>query len=166
MPGGSIIGGALQAGASIANAIVGAQAAKKQKETIEKRQSDNQAWFDRKYNEDATQRADAQAMINRTQESVRANNRAAAAAQAVMGGTDESMASSRAANNQAMAQAASQIAIAGDARKDNIESTYMSRNDAFNAQLDDVERQRMENIQKATQDMAAAGGSIASSFGL
>lgn len=38
----------------------------------------NQDWYDRRYNEDATQRADAQAMLTRTAEAIRQRNLASA----------------------------------------------------------------------------------------
>lgn len=91
---------------------------KRVKENIQAQQQANQNWYDRRYNEDATQRADAQRILTQTEESIRNRNRQAAGAQAVMGGTDESVAAAKAANAQALADATSQIAVNADNRKD------------------------------------------------
>ena len=52
-----------------------------------------------------------------------------------MGGTDESVAATKEANSKALADATSQIAAQADARKDNIEATYMQNDNAFVEQL-------------------------------
>ena len=48
-----------------------------------------------------------------------------------MGGTDESVAATKEANSKALADATSQIAAQADARKDNIEATYMQNDNAL-----------------------------------
>ena len=94
---------------------------KKVKKNLQAQKQANQDWYDRRYNEDATQRADAQRILTMTEESIKNRNRQAAGAQAVMGGTEESVAATKAANNQALADATSQIAVNAEARKDQIE---------------------------------------------
>lgn len=121
---GSIIGGALKVGGSIFGGISASKAMKKVKNSVETQQRRNQDWYDQRYNEDATQRADAQRILTITNDSIRKRNRQAAGAQAVMGGTEESVAAAKAANNDAMAEATSQIAVAGDRRKDAVEQQY------------------------------------------
>lgn len=119
--------------------------------SLERDKADNQSWYDRRYNEDATQRADAQRMLQMTEDNIRNRNRQAAGAAAVMGGTDESLAAARAANANAMADTAAQIAVAGANRKDAIESQYMAKKDAYNEEI------RKANAQKANGwDMANA----------
>ena len=94
---------------------------------LEEQKAENQNWYDRRYNEDATQRADAVAALTRMQEMLRERNRQAAATQAVAGGTDESVAADRAASTEALANTTGQIAMAGEARKDQIENQYRAR---------------------------------------
>lgn len=79
------------------------------------------------------------------------------------GGTDESVAAAKAANNQALADATAQIAAQGEARKDNIEATYMQNDNAFVSQLNDLEQQKAQAIKEAVQDVGdtAAGFSDA-----
>lgn len=157
---GSIVGAGLQAGASIFGGIKASQAMKKVRDNLRQQQKDNASWYNRRYNEDATQRADAQRILTKTEESIRNRNRQAAAAQAVMGGTEESVAAAKAANNEAMAEAASQITVAADARKDSIEQTYQQRDAQLNQQLNDLEMQKAKAITDAVQGVAGAASGI------
>lgn len=161
---GSIIGGAMKVGGAIFGGISASRSAKKQKQAIKAQRRKNQDWYDRRYNEDATQRADAQRILTMTEESIKNRNRQAAGSAAVMGGTDESVAAAKAANNQALADATSQIAAAADARKDNIESTYMQNDNAFVNQLNQIEANKQAAISQAVQGVADAGSSIAGAF--
>ena len=152
----------MQIAGSIFGGISASKAMKKVKGNLENQKRENQAWYDRRYNEDATQRADAQAILSRTEESIRNRNRQAAGAQAVMGGTEESVAATKAANAQAMADATSQIAVAADARKDAIEAQYQAKDDALQHELNDMERQKAGQTAQAIQGVAQAGSNIAS----
>ena len=89
---GSAIGGALGIGASIFGGISASKAMKKVKRNIEGQMKENQNWYDRRYNEDATQRADAQRILTMTNENIRQRNQAAAGSAAVMGSSEESIA--------------------------------------------------------------------------
>lgn len=109
-----------------------------QKKLVGEQQKENQDWFDRRYNEDATQRTDAQALLNKTEESIRNRNQQTAATAVVTGGTEESVAAARAANNQALTDVTSNIAATADARKDAIEAQYMQRKDSLNDKLSNL----------------------------
>lgn len=161
---GSIIGAGLGAIGSIFGGISASNAMKKVKNSIESQRNANKAWYDRRYNEDATQRADAHAILTRTEEAIKARNKQAAGAQAVMGGTDDSVAATKAANAQAMADAASQIAVNGERRKDAIESQYQAKDDALQSELDNMERQRAGQTSQAIGGVLSAAGNIAGSF--
>lgn len=123
---------------------------------------ENQDWYDRRYNEDATQRADAQRILTMTNENIKQRNQQAAGAQAVMGGTEESVAAAKAANNQALADATSQIAVNGERRKDQIESQYMQTKADLNDKLNNLEQARAQNTAQAVQGVAQAGSNMAS----
>lgn len=161
---GSIIGGALGAGGAIFGGISASKAMKRVKKNLQEQQRKNQDWYDRRYNEDATQRADAQAILTRTEEAIRNRNRQAAGAQAVMGGTEESVAATKAANNEALAQATTNIAVNGEARKDAIEGQYMQRDADLNKQLNDMEVNKANAITKAAEGVVKAGTDIAGLF--
>ena len=159
-----LIGGAIGAGVGAAASIYGgvkaSQAMKKIKANLEQQRKDNQNWYDRRYNEDATQRADAQRILTQTEEAFRNRNRQAQGTAAVMGGTEESVAATKEANAQAMADAASQIDVAGEARKDNIEQQYMSTDRNIQSQLNDLERQKAQDVQQKANDVANAASKI------
>lgn len=161
---GSAIGGALGIGASIFGGISASKAMKKVKRNLEGQMKENQNWYDRRYNEDATQRADAQRILTMTNENIRQRNQQAAGAQAVMGGTEESVAAAKAANNQALADATSQIAVAGERRKDQIESQYMQTKADLNDKLNNLEQAKAQNTAQAVQGVAQAGANMAGLF--
>lgn len=161
---GSIAGGALGAAASIFGGISASKAMRRVKENLQAQKEANQNWYDRRYNEDATQRADAQRILAKTEESIKNRNRQAAGVQAVMGGTDESTAAAKAANAQALADATSQIAAGADNRKDQIEQTYQQRDSQINGALNNMEINKAQAISQAVQGVAKAGAGIAGAF--
>lgn len=161
---GDIIGGALGAVGGIFGGISASKAMKKVKRSLQAQKQANQSWFNRRYNEDATQRADAQRILAKTEESIRNRNQQAAGTQAMMGGTEESVAAAKAANNQALSEAASRIAVAGDARKDQIEQTYQQRDSQLNDSLNNLEINKAKAISTAVQGVADAGAGIAEAF--
>ena len=161
---GSAIGGALGIGGSIFGGISASKAMKKAKRNVEGELRDNQNWYDRRYNEDATQRADAQRILTMTNDNIRQRNQQAAGAQAVMGGTDESVAATKAANNQALADATSQIAVNGERRKDQIESQYMQTKHDLNEKLRNIEIGKANAVSQAVQGVAQAGSNMAGLF--
>ena len=161
---GSAIGGALGIGASIFGGISASKAMKKVKRNIEGQMKENQNWYDRRYNEDATQRADAQRILTMTNENIRQRNQAAAGSAAVMGSSEESFAAAKPANNQALADATSQIAVNGERRKDQIESQYMQTKQELNDKLNNLEQAKAQNTAQAVQGVAQAGSAMASVF--
>lgn len=161
---GSIAGGALGAAASIFGGISASKAMRRVKKNLQAQKEANQNWYDRRYNEDATQRADAQRILAQTEESIKNRNRQAAGVQAVMGGTDESTAAAKAANAQALADATSQIAAGADNRKDQIEQTYQQRDSQINGALNNMEINKAQAISQAVQGVAKAGAGIAGAF--
>ena len=161
---GSIAGGALGAAGSIFGGISASKAMRRVKKNLQAQKEANQNWYDRRYNEDATQRADAQRILTQTEESIRNRNRQAAGAQAVMGGTDESTAAAKAANAQALADATSQIAAGAENRKAQIEQTYQQRDSQVNEALNNLEINKAQAISQAVQGVAKAGAGIAGAF--
>lgn len=161
---GSIIGGALKLGGSIFGGISASKAMKQAKRNIEAQRKRNQDWYDRRYNEDGTQRSDAQRILTMTEESIKNRNRNAAGAAAVTGGSGGSMAAEKAANNKAIADASSGIAASAERRKDNIEATYLQNGNALTEELNGIETGRAKNIASAVKGVAETGASIAEAF--
>ncbi|ERJ80081.1 hypothetical protein J5A56_00700 [Prevotella melaninogenica] len=155
-----MIGAAVGAAGSIFGGISASKAINKMKANIEAQKKSNQDWYDRRYNEDATQRADAQRILTMTEESIKNRNKAAAGAAAVMGGTEESVAAAKEANNKALSDATSQIAVNAEQRKDSIEQQYQQRDADLTNQLNSLEQQKAEAIGQAVQGVAGAAGSM------
>lgn len=149
---GAIIGGALSIGSAIANGISGNKARKAQRRALEQQKRENQAWYERKYNEDPLQRADAVRMLTLMNDQIRNRNKAARGRQAVMGGTDDSVTATREANAKTAADATAQIVANNDARKDNIEQQYLANKRS-------IENQEQ---QQRAQEAAAGASTIAS----
>ena len=158
---GGIVGGALNLVGSIAGGIAAAREARKREKRLQQAERENQDWYDRRYNEDATQRADAQRLITLTEEAIKKRNKAAQGTAAVMGSSTESAAAEQAANNQILADTVSQIAADAAGRKDQIENQYMSRKDDLMRQRNELSAQKAQNISTAISGVASAAGSIA-----
>ena len=163
---GSIIGGAMKAIGSIGGGIAASKAAREVNKRLKQQLEDNQDWYDRRYNEDATQFADAQRLLTMTEESIRNRNRQAAGAAAVMGGTNESVAAAKAANNAALTDTVAQIAANAANRKDSIESQYMGNKANIVAQQNAISQQKAQNITNAIQGVSAAAADIANTENL
>lgn len=162
---GALIGGAIAGLGSIFGGIKASEAMKKQKRNLESRKAENANWYARRYNEDATQRADAQRVLTKTAEIIRERNRGAAGRQAVMGGTEESVAATKQRNNEALADAVGRIAAQGAQRKDAVEDKYVSRAGALDDKLNQMEVNKAAQIAKAVGGVAQAGVGIADAFG-
>ena len=158
IPLGTLIGGALSAGSQLASGLLARKAAQEAKANNAKLQAENEAWYNRRWNENATQRADAQEVLRHFSEQLRNRNKAAEGAAAVAGGNEAALAAQKAANSQAYADAVGNIAAQGAARKDAIEDKYMQRKEALTAQNNAIEQQRAAS-------MAAAGAALGNAFG-
>lgn len=160
---GSITGGLL--GSSAAR-----EAARKRQQYLNSQKQENQSWFDRRYNEDATQRADAQRLLQITEDNIRKRNKAIAGREAVMGGATEETAKEKERNNEAMADVVGQIAANNERRKDEIEQQYLHRKQALSDAQNDAEvqfeQQRGQNIANATAGIIGAAGNFALAAGM
>ena len=158
------IGAGISAASSIGNAIFGGLSANRQKNrqlrAIRKQQDENRNWYNRRYNEDATQRADVQRMLSKTNEAIAARNRAAAGKKAVVGGTDASLASTQQANAAAVGDALSQVSAQAEARKDNIEQQYRERKADLDAQEQAVKDEAAASRRAATAQAATSAANI------
>lgn len=155
-----LIGAAVGAAGSIFGGISASKAIKKQKRMIQQQMRENQDWYDRRYNEDATQKADAQAILTQTEESIKNRNKAAAGAQAVMGGTDESVAAAKEANNKALTDAVSNINAQAVKEKSDIENKYLDTKSSLNSQLQQLESQKAQAISQAIQGVSGAASAM------
>lgn len=128
---------------------------------LDKKERENQAWYDRRYNEDYTQSAEAQAALNRAREYANESIRRAEGTQAVMGGTDEAVAEARQKANEAVANATTAIASQATARKDAVESQYKTTQDGITDARIGVQNQQAQNSAQAGQNALNAGMGLA-----
>jgi hypothetical protein len=105
-------------------------------------------------------------MLAMTMDAIRDRSMDAKGTKAVMGGTEESMAATRAANSNALADTAANIAIAGAARKDQIENQYMNKKDSINEKLNNLQINKANNIVKAVNGVSDAAAGITGNSGL
>lgn len=160
---GAIIGAAASLASSGIGALQSAKAGRANRKLIQDQLRANQDWYNRRWNEDATQRADAQTLLTRLSDSIRRRNRAAAGAAAVTGGTTEAAAAEKEANAKAMSDAIAQVAAQGEARKDDIERQYQTTKAGLTGQLANIEQQRAANIAGATKAANEAAGTLGAS---
>ena len=162
---GSLIGAGLSVLGGVAGGIANRKAADRAAQMREKEKRDNENWYNRRYNEDATQRADAQRLLQLTEENIKRRNKAAAGTHAVMGGSGANVAATKDANNEVLGDAVSRIAAQGEARKDAIEESYRNRKAAIAGEEYNAQLQKGANIAGAIQGVAGAAGSIAGALG-
>ena len=161
---GTLIGAGLGLASSIAGGIANRKARQKQEQMIAQQQKENQAWYDRKYNEDPTKRADTVRLLTQMQEQSKNRNKAAKGRQAVMGGTEDSTTAVKEANNKTLADTTSQIVAANDARKDNIEQQYMARKSQLQGQQMGLEAEKAADTANAVAGVAGTAANIAASL--
>lgn len=159
-----MIGAAIGAGLKVAGSIIGgaaqAQAARKQREIIDTQKKDNEAWYNRNYYEDSTQRSDAQRAMQMARDAMKSRYNQAQASGVVTGATDESIAAQKAATNQVVSSAASSIAATGDSRKDSIDQQYLNTKANLAQQEAETWKQQGAAIAQAAQGVGNAGSKM------
>lgn len=161
---GSLIGAGLGLVSSIAGGIANRKARRKQEQMLAQQQRENQAWYDRKYNEDPTKRADTVRLLTQMQEQIKNRNRAAKGRQAVMGGTEDSTTAVKEANNKTLADTTSQIVAANEARKDNIEQQYQQNKRSIQGQQMQMEAEKSADTANAVAGVAGTAANIAAAL--
>lgn len=159
-----MIGAAIGAGLKVAGSIIGgaamAQAARKQREIIDTQKKDNEAWYNRNYYEDSTQRSDAQRAMQMARDAMKSRYNQAQASGVVTGATDESIAAQKAATNQVVSSAASSIAATGDSRKDSIDQQYLNTKANLAQQEAETWKQQGAAIAQAAQGVGNTGSKM------
>lgn len=105
----------------------GAQAAKAQKKANQIRRKNDErenAWYNRRYNEDYADTAAGQRLITQAKDYARDNFQRAQGAQAVGGGTTAATAAAKESGSKVVAQTLSNVAAQDTARKDNVDSQH------------------------------------------
>lgn len=161
---GSLIGAGLGVASSIFGGISARKARRKQERMLAQQEQENQAWYDRKYNEDPTKRADTVRLLTQMQEQIKNRNKAARGRQAVMGGTEDSTTAVKEANNKTLADTTSQIVAANESRKDAIEGQYQARKDAIQNKRMGLESEKAADTANVAAGVAGTAANIASTI--
>ena len=161
---GSLIGAGLGLVSSIAGGIANRNARRKQEQMLAQQQRENQAWYDRRYNEDPTKRADTVRLLTQMQEQIKNRNRAAKGRQAVMGGTEDSTTAVKEANNKTLADTTSQIVAANEARKDSIEQQYQRNKRSIQGQQMQMEAEKSADTANVVAGVAGTAANIAAAL--
>lgn len=161
---GALIGAGLGLASSIAGGIANRKARRKQEQMLARQQRENQAWYDRKYNEDPTKRADTVRLLTQMQEQIKNRNRAAKGRQAVMGGTEDSTTAVKEANNKTLADTTSQIVAANEARKDAIEQQYQQNKRSIQGQQMQMEAEKSADTANVVAGVAGTAANIAATL--
>lgn len=161
---GALIGAGLSIASSIAGGIANRKARRKQEQMLAQQQRENQAWYDRRYNEDPTKRADTVRLLTQMQEQIKNRNRAAKGRQAVMGGTEDSTTAVKEANNKTLADTTSQIVAANEARKDAIEQQYQRNKRSIQGQQMQMEAEKSADTANAVAGVAGTASNIAATL--
>ncbi len=131
---------------------------------LAQQEQENQAWYDRKYNEDPTKRAGTVRLLTQMQEQIKNRNKAAKGRQAVMGGTEDSTTAVKEANNKTLADTTSQIVAANEARKDAIEGQYQTRKDAIQNKRMGLEAEKAAGTASVAAGVAGTAANIAATI--
>lgn len=149
---GAIIGAVGAIGSAIAGGIGASKAQRLKKKYLEKRETENTAWWQAEKNTTMIDRAEARAGATRLYEAIRNRDKARRATQAVLGGTDESVRAGQEADSNAMADYYAKVAEQGDALRRQADAQYRQEKRAIEA----------ERAGLAAEQAQAAGNAIAS----
>ena len=139
---------------------------KQQVRYLNEKKKQNEDWYNRRYNEDATQRADAQRLLALTEQQIMQRNREAAGRAAVSGGTEESQMAAKQANARAVSDVMSNIAVQAGQRKDAIENQYMKTRDAYDEQIRELKGQKVNGFDMVGNMLSGAAGGVEKGLGL
>lgn len=152
----TLIGAGLAVGSSLWGGYKASQAAKKANRQIANQRAANQAWFNRRYNEDYADTAAGQRLITQAKDYAKDNWKKAQGASRVGGATDESAAAAKEAGNKMVGNTISGIAAADTARKDRIDAQYRAMDNSLAQQQIAVEQNRAAQISQAASQASNA----------
>lgn len=163
----AIISGVIAAGTQIYGGIKKSQAARaaKRKEEAElsRERSENQNWYNRNRFEDPTQNAYYQAAINGTRQTFLDSLKSIAGSNAVMGGSNASVAAAKEKASNAMAQMNANIAAKGAARQQQVEDAYLRNDRQIGQQQRSMDRFYGQQQEAAISDALVGLGNVTSS---
>lgn len=149
---GTLIGAGIGAVGSAISAIASKNATERANNALLRELDYNKAWYDRRYNEDATAKADAQRAYNMVMERIKANNKAAMSTDATMGTDMKNRVREQSA--QTVANLLADTAARGADDKERVDSQYERNRKA-------IVNQQMANTIQSAANIGAAGQGLA-----
>ena len=154
------LGLGLGAAGSAANFISQAKEARKRRRALDERERENEAWYNRKYNEVGTESAAAQRALTAMRDAQQQRMNRASGAAAVSGASSESVAAEKAAANKTIGDTVSAIAARDDARKERVDDEYRRERRAIENARDNISLQKQQNMAAATSQALNTAGNI------
>lgn len=163
-----VIAGLLGAGASLygswKSGKQSADADANAKNAMDAQKAANDAWWAQKQSENYMDTLESQAAIAKARELAAEQMANARGVQAVMGGTDASVAVAQKSANKMLADTISGMAVQQTARKDAAEQMYLNQNNALSNQMINYYSQKSANNAAAGSSALGALGQIGSAL--
>ena len=156
----NILGAGLQVGGAVVNAITGARSAARQRAELRKQAEQNKLWYNRRYNEVGTERADAKAALTAMREAQQQRVANAQGRSAVMGGSSAVGAMEKQAANNALGNTISSINAQQEQRKDAIENKYLDTENKLSNMRIGVQQQQQNNIANAVTNASKTAAQL------
>ena len=123
-------------------------------------EEDAKAWYDKEYNANYLDRADARASLAATRDILADRYKAAEGSAAVTGATDESLARQKAAANEVLADVTSNLAQSAEAHKEAVRANYENQQEAYRKEKVGVNNQKANATVQAAQGLAQSAQSL------
>ena len=157
-----MIGTIIGTGLAVASSLIGGAAARRAKKRAERELKENrarnEAWYNRRYNEDYLDTAAGQNLVRRAMDYANSSTRKAHGAAVVGGGTDVAEAQAKEAGNKIVGDTIANIAAADTARKDSIDKIHQTNEENYTQQRVALEN---ESAQNAASVASSVGDGLA-----
>jgi hypothetical protein len=157
-----MIGTIIGAGLSVASSIFGSKKAKKEarraRQELAAQEARDEAWYNRRYNEDYADTAAGQNLIRQAKDYAQQIAKRAEGAQAVTGASDAATAMAKDAGNKVVGNTLANVAAQDTARKASVDSQYNQMQHNATQQKIALHNQEAANITAAAE---SAGNALA-----
>lgn len=154
------VGTAIGAGLSVASSIIGgiqsANANAKAEAEMKAQNARNEAWYNRRYNEDYADTAAGQNLMRQAKDYANENWKKAHGAAAVGGGTDAAVAMAKEAGNRMVGNTLGNMAAADTQRKMNVDNIHHQQQNTYSNQQVALAQNRANNISQVASGASNA----------
>lgn len=166
-----MIGTLIGAGLSVASSIIGGAASAKANREAEKemqaQKARNDAWYNRRYNEDYLDTAAGQNIMREAKDFADRNWKKQQGAAAVGGGTDASVALAKEQGNRLVGDTLANVQAQDVRRKENVDNIHQNMENTYSQAQVNLAQQRANNIAQvasSASDAMLQGGTSYDSF--